>query len=615
MCGINAIIHFTDKVKATERLTQMNNSMSHRGPDAEGIFVNERIALGHRRLSIIDTSAAANQPMHTASHNASIVFNGEIYNYLELREELKHEYAFSTQSDTEVILALYTLRGIEGFNQLAGMFAFVLHDHNTTTTWVYRDRLGIKPIYYATHNEGIVVSSELRSVLASGLFEKKFNTAVLGEYIETQTIQAPNTCIEHIFFLDAGHALRITDSEFEKFRYYDLVKENHSCELTFQEAKQALRTSLTTSVEQHMRSDVRYGAFLSGGIDSSLMVALMAQHSSNPVETFQIAFQEDEFDESAYARIVAEKYGTDHHEIVLSENDFLKQIPNAVSALDFPSGDGPNTFVVSKATREAGLKVAISGLGGDELFAGYPVFKHMHAVANNKLLHFPHFIRKAASIGLSALLTDRAGQKKVELLAMKNTDSSHVFPLIRKVWDARKIARSAHYTPNLHQLNHIFKSAAPFLSKVSMAEMEAYMQHVLLRDSDQMSMAHALEIRVPFLDHRVVELAMQIPDHWKFPHTPKKFLTDTFDDLLPNEIVHRKKMGFTLPWNHWMKNELRTFCTEGLTILVNNHLLQSTILQEWENFLKGNTKLPFTAFWHLVVLGHWIQNNHIEVDL
>jgi asparagine synthase (glutamine-hydrolysing) len=364
-----------------------------------------------------------------------------------------------------------------------------------------------------------------------------------------------------------------------------------------------------------MRSDVRYGAFLSGGLDSSLMVALMAQQSSKSIETFQIAFKEDEFDERQYARIIAKKYQTDHHEIELSASDFLNEIPHAVASLDFPSGDGPNTYVVSKATREAGLKVAISGLGGDELFAGYPVFKHMHAIANNRLLHFPHFIRKAASYGLSTFISDRAGQKKVELLGMKHTDAAHVFPLIRKVWDCRKLNSTTSYSPDYKKLNHIFNSSLPFLSKVSSAEMEAYMQHVLLRDSDQMSMAHALEIRVPFLDHRVVELALSIPDDWKFPHTPKQFLTQTFSDLLPNEIVHRKKMGFTLPWNHWMKNELQVYCTEGLQILVKNQLLQSTILQEWNNFLKGNTKLPFTAFWHLVVLGHWIQNNHIEVEL
>ena len=616
MCGISAIIHPIETHRIRETLDCMNNSMLHRGPDADGIYINEKIGLGHRRLSIIDTENSANQPMLSRNKKWVIAFNGEIYNYVELKaNELQGVY-FQTESDTEVILELFQKYGIECLSKLRGMFAFVLHNIETAETYVVRDRYGMKPLYYSIQKNGCFIASELRALLASDFIPRKLNRTALEEYIETQTVCAPNTLIENVQLLEAGHYLHFNKKETTNHCYYRLLDDT-SYELSDKtNTQELLRSTLRESVAQHMRADVPFGAFLSGGIDSSLLVGLMSEIRTEKINTFQISFEEEAFDERKYAQLVAKKFGTDHHEINLSANEFIKDIPSAIASIDFPSGDGPNTYAVSKAAKKAGITVAISGLGGDELFAGYPVFQYMQSIEKSFILKLSYPLRKSASVALNAISSSRSLAKKAELLGLHKANLASAFPLVRNVWKAGElIPRTTKHFEIENNFNFIFEKNATLLNRVSAAEIESYMQHVLLRDSDQMSMAHSLEIRVPFLDHTVVELATHLSTNLKNPTSAKKFLTETFADLLPHEVVNRKKMGFTLPWSVWMKNELRDFTEEGFNELYKQDVINEEVLRKaWSKFVLGSEEKSFISFWHLSVLGHWMKNNRITFE-
>lgn len=616
MCGISALIQYKADLSIRNVIERMNNKMSHRGPDSSGYYFNENIGLGHKRLSIIDTEQSANQPMLSSNRNWVIAFNGEIYNYVELKANELQGVQFQTESDTEVILELFEKYGTEAISKLKGMFAFVLHHIPSNETYVVRDRYGMKPLYYSIQKQGCLVASELRAILASDLVSRKFNRSALEEYIETQTVCAPNTLIEKVQLLEAGHYLHFKQNEISKHCYYRLLSDT-SYELSDKKtAQDLLRSSMKESVEQHMRADVPFGAFLSGGIDSSLLVGLMSEVRSEKINTFQISFEEEAFDERKYAQLVAKKFSTNHHEINLSANEFLKDIPAAVSAIDFPSGDGPNTYAVSKAAKEAGITVAISGLGGDELFAGYPVFQYMTSIEKSFALKLSYPLRKSIALLLSTVSSNRSLRKKAELLGLRQADLAHAFPLVRKVWNANELlTRKTKHFEIEQNFRFIFEKNAPLLNRVSAAEIESYMQHVLLRDSDQMSMAHSLEIRVPFLDHNVVELATHLSNDLKYPTSPKKFLTETFADILPDEVVNRKKMGFTLPWSVWMKNELKEFTESGFQELYNQDVVNEKVLKNaWSNFLMGSEEKSFISFWHLSVLGHWMRNNQVNFE-
>ena len=612
MCGINGIIHFNQSLPLAKQVIHaMNESLKHRGPDAAGSYISDSIALGHQRLSIIDTSENSNQPMFSSSEKTVIVFNGEIYNYKELREELKQLYTFKTFSDTEVILALYETQGENAFEKLAGMFAFILFDIEKQIVYLVRDRFGMKPLYYGNSNEVIYASSEMRALLETNVFSNKLNTDVLSEYVSTQTVHFPNTIIEDIYILEPGHYLKIDKNQNSKRCYYEIETENSfGSKIEFQNQ---LKESLSLSVEQHLRSDVNYGAFLSGGIDSSLLVGLMSEISESPVQTFTISFEEDAFNESEFAQLIAKKWNTNHHEVVLKATDFLNKIPEAIHAMDHPSGDGPNTFVVTEAAKKSGLTVAISGLGGDELFAGYPVFKHLSQIKSQLPFTLPKPIRSVMSAAYKQFNKSEVGRRKSDMLRYGASNLKGCYNTMRTVWDSKTILKNQSQPAAIPHIDEAFLDTKRLITSVSRSEIYGYMHDILLRDSDQMSMANAFETRVPFLDHRVVNCAMRIPDELKFPHTPKQFLTDTFSHILPSEIVNRPKMGFTLPWNIWMRHELKSFCEEGIAILCKtSYFKNEALLKAWNSFKNGDQNKPFTSFWHLVVLGHWIKNNHIQ---
>ncbi|NDK54517.1 asparagine synthase (glutamine-hydrolyzing) [Pontibacter fetidus] len=625
MCGINGIIGIDNTSEAKKVIEVMNRAIAHRGPDDSGVYVESGIALGQNRLSIIDLTSAGHQPMYSMDGNLVLVFNGEIYNYKELKQELR-EYSFQTHTDSEVILAAYMRWGYECVHRFNGMFAFAIWDIRKQDLFIGRDRLGVKPLYYYRHNELFLFSSEVRALLKSNFVPKKLNHEGLIDYLRYQTVHAPATIVKNVHMLLPGHTMLVKRGQVEITRYWSPEENavNDAGNKSYEEIKQDIFNLLQKSVERRLVADVPFGAFLSGGIDSSIIVGLMSQVASQQVKTFSVTFEEEEFSEAKYAAIIAKKFKTEHHDIRLKPDDFLQLIPTALNAMDHPSGDGPNTFVVSKVTREAGITMALSGLGGDEVFAGYDVFKRMYALQHYKwLASLPLFLRKAVGQSLTRFKPSVASDKIQQLLYLPSWSLQDTYPITRQVLSESYIKELTGMSilPENHvrlvvreSMSQQYKAGVklPLLSQVSAAEMRTYMQNTLLRDTDQMSMAHALEVRVPFLDYELVEYVMGVSDKYKYPHTPKKLLTDAVGDLLPPEIINRPKMGFTLPWKEWLKNELYSFCETKLHNMAARDLfVKDEVLTIWRNFLKREPQVTWAKVWYLVVLENWLEENGV----
>ncbi|WP_027420223.1 asparagine synthase (glutamine-hydrolyzing) [Crocinitomix catalasitica] len=622
MCGINGIFKYAGISHSEELIKNMNFALKQRGPDAEGIYTDEHIHLGHRRLSIIDPVSSSDQPFTSHDGRYVIVFNGEIYNFKSIKADL--DYPFSTNGDTEVVLAAFIKYKEKCLKLFNGMFAFAIWDKKERSLFIARDRMGIKPLYYVLNNEEIIFSSSLKSILSTKLIDKKISENGLVDYLRYQTVHAPYTLIEGVFMLMPGQYLNLVENKEPEFKTYwspanDYVQSGNS----ITEVQKNVRQKLSESVERRMVADVPFGAFLSGGIDSSILVALMSKQHNSKVDTFSVDFEEEEFSEAKYAREIAALYKTNHHEIKLDVNDFKDMIPEALSFMDHPSGDGLNTFVVSKKTAEAGVKMALSGLGGDELFAGYSIFNQIGDLQSKKWLSsFPVYLRKQIGNVLYLMKRDVPSAKIQQILKLESFDLEYIYQYYRQVLLDKQVSSllTSSVLPSSRVLDIVheqvgYKTAGwnlPSLSRISIAEFSTYMQNTLLRDADQMSMANGLEVRVPFLDHELVAYALGIRDEIKKPTSPKKLLVDSCADLIPESIYNRKKMGFVLPYETWMKGELASFCKERLDQLKNIKYFRSNVLdQYWTEFLNGSKTITWSRIWPLVVLGDWVKENGI----
>ncbi len=692
MCGIAGLISKLDASNASARdaVRRMTDHMRVRGPDAEGVWAGEDIILGHRRLAILDLDARANQPMVSNDGRYAIVFNGEIYNFRELRRELEADgVAFYTTSDTEVLLALFAREGERVLPRLRGMFAFAIWDTKTRELFMARDPYGIKPLYFYQSSELFLFASELRALLASDLVPRKLNQDGLASYLQFGSCQDPLTILEGVCSLLPGHCLTVKRSgnhlDVQQFSFAQLAvsasssgrvtpnaftpNDSDCSALTIgtphaprAEAVTQLRYVLEDSVRHHLVSDVPLGAFLSGGIDSSAVVALMSRVAGQRVKTFSVVFEESEFSEGEHAKLVARKFGTEHHEIMLSEPNLLVMLPRAFEAMDQPTMDGINTYVVSKAVRDAGVKVALSGLGGDELFAGYPSFRRAQQLF--RLTIMPSAIRQRTSALGRSMLNDSARRRKFWDLVDSDCSPYAAYSLSRQLFSPSEIealtrgqrsevrdqldavrrealgVRRTDATNAIDSINAINNSqfeirnpkseihadALPLplsplqhqdvINEVSRLELSGYMSNTLLRDTDQMSMAHALEVRVPFVDPAVVSFVLGLPGEWKVDgNRPKPLLVDALGDLLPEEIWKRRKMGFTLPFQKWMR--------AGLESEINRHLSDKNGLQRiglngdetgaiWAAFKNNPRQEPWSRPWALYVLKQWCERNRVE---
>ncbi len=621
MCGIFGIVGKNASV-SQEILQRGTDSLAHRGPDDSGtILLREsvptsvEIGLGNRRLAILDLSPLAHQPMHDSETGNWLVYNGEIYNFRDIRRELEQAGAmFVSHSDTEVLLRAYARWGEACLAKFRGMFAFALWDAARHQLFMARDPMGIKPLYYAQAGPYFIFASEVRTILGTGLVPRVPDRAGLLNYLTFGSAYDPHTLIEGVRSLPAGHSLVWKDGEALQSEYWDIVDSNESAT-----ADGTLQSLLEDSVRLQLVSDVPVGVFLSGGIDSSALVSILSR-SGVTASTFSIVFQEAEFSEAQYSRAVAAKFHTDHHEISVTQSDVLSSIPDALRAMDLPTMDGVNTYFVSRETRRAGVKVALSGLGGDEVFAGYSSFRvvpRMERFADiwNRM---PGAMRSPLAALFDAVSRDTDQKRKLLSLASDNGRGLHPYFLTRRL-----------FTPS--QCDLLFPGSKAFdaeaaasqraaltralaldpVNRVSYLESRCYMLNTLLRDADCMSMSQGLEVRVPLIDHQLAKAVLALPGASKLNHTPKKLLVDSLAGSLPDDIVHRRKRGFTLPFEHWMRQELRSEIEPVLQAQRVNSgplggLLDGDRVQQiWQDFLGGTAS--WSRPWSLYVLHRWCE--------
>jgi asparagine synthase (glutamine-hydrolysing) len=635
MCGIAGIIG----IKASDgggHLALMSEALLHRGPDDAGVAMwpatgrFPSAAFAHRRLSIIDLTAAGHQPMSTADGRFSIIFNGEIYNYRALRRELEREGArFMSDTDTEVLLQLYARRGAVCLKWLRGMFAFAVRDNQSGVVFVARDHLGIKPLYYCHTGNQFIFASELRALLASGLVPRRIDHGALNSYLQTGSVTSPDTIIEGVRSLHPGHYITVTPRaaaslEVQESSYTEdwLADGSAPAGLERQDAVEALRDALEESVRLHMVSDVPLGLFLSGGLDSSAIAALMSRVAGERPKTFSVVFAEEKFSEAAHARRVAETFGVEHHEIHLCEQQLFEMLPIAIAAADQPTMDGINTFVVSKAVKEAGVTVALSGLGGDELFAGYPTFSR--ALRLQAASHVPRPLRRAVSSAGKLLWNHSVQRSKLWSLLASDGSPAAACAISRQLISPDDIdgllsreVRSPRPFENSYEGFETGLQDRDTINAVSVCELRGYMANTLLRDTDSMSMAHSLEVRVPFVDAEIVRFVLSLPGAWKWGGGRQKpLLQDALGELLPPGGVNRAKMGFALPFQYWMQSRLRNDLEAAFSDdcqFKSIGLRPGAVREVWRRFLSAPQKTGWSRPWALYVLGRWCAEHRVTL--
>lgn len=592
MCGILGQISFSGRAQALPL-----EPIRHRGPDAKGDWISSdgRCWLGHTRLSILELSPAGAQPMASASGQSVVVFNGEIYNHASLRIFLPG-IAWRGHSDTETLVELWEREGERCLTRLRGMFAFAVYDTASGTLDLVRDRLGIKPLYFRRESgDGFSFSSEQRAM--SGGRRPDFGEEALATYLATGHMPALGEIGGGIHGLPPGSRLRVEGKGVSELRRWWAL-ENNSEELAAKnpgEARERVRSLVEDSVGEHLLSDVPVGCFLSGGIDSSIVALAAAKGHGGQLSTFCIGFRNIGLDERKLARLVAERAGCEHFEIEAGPDECLDWVVEAVGAMDSPSADAINTYIVSKAVRMAGFKVALSGLGGDELFGGYASFTDVPR------LGFMERVPKWMARGIIGVMPKSAREK---LEGAADFDPFTLALLRRRWWSDLDLqgfgagGSPVWPTPSA--------SSSDAFGAISWAEILGYMEPMLLRDSDQMAMAVGLELRVPLLDHRLVEFVLGLPAAWKQGPPVKRLLIEAFADILPRECWDRPKQGFVLPMEDWMRGPLADFCRQGLEA-VKTRLRAGFVDRAFAGFQAR--RLHWTRVWQLVVLGHYLEKN------
>ena len=626
MCGITGILHLDGKPVDSSVLKAMADTLSHRGPDAEGFYLNHQpeqppssvppapctvyrapctvtVGLAHRRLSIIDLSSG-HQPMSNEDESVWIVFNGEIYNFQDLRKELiSRGHIFKTNSDTEVIVHAYEEWGEDCVERLRGMFAFAIWDQRNQRLFLARDRLGIKPLYYFWDGKRLLFGSEIKSILAYPGVHRNINIQALYDYFRLLYIPAPKSIFKDIFKLPAGHILTMgPDSNLAVQQYWDLRFESEE-RISEQEWCARILEKLQEAVKIRLISEVPLGAFLSGGIDSSAVVGLMASLLDEPVKTASIGFEEQKFNELPYARQIASHFGTDHHEEIV-RSDAIAILEKLAWYFDEPFADSSAvpTYYVSQVARKK-VTVALSGDGGDENFAGYRRY-YFDLLENQLRGIFPTFFRKYAIGGLAKIYpkADWAPQifrAKTLLTNLSLDPMEGYFNSMSWFGNIKNniLSKELHSELCGYSTLEVFKNhyaKAPTndsLSAIQYVDIKTYLVDDILTKVDRASMAHALEVRVPILDHEFMELVAQIPATLKLcGKTGKYIFKKALESLLPGDILYRKKMGFSIPLSQWLRSELKDLFEESVfssSAISASFLEMKIVRQMWRQHQSG----------------------------
>ena len=593
MCGICGFVSKQDI--SVQRLKDMNDTMYHRGPDDSGEEIYDmpdgyHVGLAQRRLSILDLSASGHQPMHSNDKQISIVFNGEIYNFKELREQLR-DYEFHSTCDTEVILAAYLKWGIACLEKLNGMFAICIYDRNLQEVFLARDRIGKKPLYYYYKNNNLVFASELKPIMCCPDFEKEIHTEILARYLCIQYIADPDTVFRNVYKLAPGSVLRFKGGEINTWKYWD-IKSAYKAGIKepvkdYKEAKSGLKEILGQAVADRMVADVPIGTFLSGGYDSSLISAIATEYSDTPVKTYCIGFGEKEFNEAVYAKKIAQYLGTDHTELYIAEQDMMEMVDSIADYYDEPFADSsqiPSMLVSHLAKQD--VTVVLSGDGGDEFFCGYDAYEK---VRQAQLFEFPG----AVVGGIS------------QLPGIKNKDIISRLPSKIQIVAGNRDAQTKTQFSTRYYMKHIYPMLLDSESQQSclfenerkyevrnwqirrmLLDMETYLPADILCKVDRASMKYSLETRCPILDTRVMEYSFRIPHKFKYNKGSKKYiLKDLAYDYIPKDLLERPKQGFGVPINKWLRGPLK----EQLTDYADTNFLKEQGIfnpEYMQNFLK-----------------------------
>jgi asparagine synthase (glutamine-hydrolysing) len=559
MCGIAGILGGSNEAVVRAMVEQMR----HRGPDDAGLYTDPRgrCILGHRRLSVIDTTAAGHQPMASRCGRYSIVYNGEVYNFRQIRDELAAAGdSFRSDCDTEVVLAAYARWGRGCVERFRGMFAFAIWDDSAGSLFLARDRLGIKPLYYASFQNGLVFASEISAVMRSGLVAPEADSESIHLFLALGAVPQPRTIIAGVRMLPAGHVATFSNGKLQVEQYWNLQEEHLRRSGTFpgdfREAADELRARLEAATRSQLVADVPVGAFLSGGIDSRIVVGLMSRIVPHPIRTFSVGFGDTltPTDERSDARKAAAEFGCEHSEIVLTHADLDRDLDRILDSIDQPSSDGVNTFFVSQLARKS-VTVALSGIGGDELFAGYPQFRRIRRSG----AVFEHGSRMLAAV-LPLARRVLPGRMRIELEYLAATPQGRLRLVRRFLADDSLAAAFAGGCPRAdgdavgRYYAAIDPGAGDLVNRVAVVELAGYLSHTLLRDCDAMTMAHSLEVRPLLLDERVVEFAMSLPGSMKLRGgQAKAVLVEACRDLVPPAVAAKRKRGFDLPLLDWLR--------------------------------------------------------------
>ncbi|HYG40571.1 MAG TPA: asparagine synthase (glutamine-hydrolyzing) [Cytophagales bacterium] len=625
MCGITGIYAFNEVGRYNMiNLSAATDCLNLRGPDSRGIFNEERVGLGHRRLSIIDTTSDGRQPMTDDSGRYVIVFNGEIFNFKELRQKLENTgTSFFSHSDTEVLLKLYIKEGADCLNQLNGFFAFAIYDKEEKILFVARDRYGIKPLFVFQDEDKLIFASELKSLMAFGI-NKDIDYTSLYQYLQLNYIPGPATIFKNVTKLSPGHYLQIKGREILQKRYYDIPPLIKTDRLSYQQQQDKLVELMDDAVKKRMIADVPLGAFLSGGIDSSIIVGLASRYTEK-LNTFSIGYRDEPFfDETKYANLVAKKFNTNHTVFSLTNQDLLDNLQNVLEYIDEPFGDSSAlpVFILSKETRKH-VTVSLSGDGADELFGGYnkylgeykvreggiaantirgllPLWKNLpksrNGFVSNKVRQFQRFAE-----GMEMSPKERYWKwcgfaREDEALSVLKLDSR--IKIFRDIYEHRK-ENITKYISNDGDLNDVLR-----------ADVNLVLTNDMLTKVDLMSMANSLEVRVPFLDYRVVDFAFSLKANTKVDgRMKKKIVQDAFRSLLPAELYNRPKHGFEVPLLKWFRKELRSLIENNL--LEDKFILEQGIfdpeeIQKLKKQLFSNNPGDIHArIWGLIVFQSW----------
>jgi asparagine synthase (glutamine-hydrolysing) len=624
MCGIAVFFGSRDD-PVYGRRKRMIDCLRHRGPDGVGEheiqLPNNRVLwMGHSRLSILDLSDSGRQPMTDPVTRNVVVFNGEIYNFRELAENLKTKgVRLHSTGDTEVLLTSYRIWKREAVRLFRGMFAFVLWDAREETLWCARDAFGIKPLYFHENAGSIVIASEMRAIMAVQDGANRIHPDAKYEYFNFGAPHAPSTMLRGIqsfspgelrgIGIDGKTRARSVEGLPWKGRPQEQIVPTGSYEMK-------LQNSFAAAVERHMAADVPVGLFLSGGLDSSMLAAVLAEDLGQKPECYTVTFIGDEkpWDESVYARRVAARFGLPHAEIRLSPDDVLRQIEAGLNAMDQPTIDGLNTYVVAGAVHRAGGKVALSGLGSDELFAGYSRLRMLPFL--RRLLRLPVSMRRAMAAMIPPSEDPFARNSRLKrLLLFPGSDPIRIYHALREIWPPRELdqlfVRPTHQAGR-PEAKEPAEAPPQGLDGVTCLEFEYYLADILLRDADVMGMAHSLEIRVPYLDTDFVRVVRSLPPSVRFGGFPKSVLVEQRLKPLGRDFLYREKRGFMLPFDRWLRGPLRPLAE---SVLFDEDLheqlgLRTGVLKSWAAKFFGDHSLPWARLWAVIVYLHWGKRNH-----